>query len=39
MKKLKKHNKTKKIILYVENGYTLGCCPTNGGVKLCCPGK
>lgn len=38
MKKLKKHRQPCiKAILYVENGYTTGCCPGNGGVKLCCP--
>ena len=36
VKRLKKHRKTK-LILFVENGYTTGCCPQNGGVKLCCP--
>lgn len=37
MKKLKKRRKNPKAVLYVENGYTTGCCPGNGGVKTCCP--
>lgn len=37
MKTLKKHRENQAMVLYVENGYTTGCCPANGGVKLCCP--
>lgn len=37
MKKLTKHRQFLKAILYVENGYTTGCCPGNGGTKFCCP--
>lgn len=37
MKTLKKHLAKPGMILYIENGYTTGCCPGNGGVKTCCP--
>lgn len=34
---LKKRKKDKQFLLYVENGSSTGCCPSKGGVKLCCP--